>query len=188
MRWHDPDAAQALSCTQSLPELGFYAGMAVALLMRNEAMAERARADLARAMRPQPGTLYLHNGETRVFGELRDADDAIGQMLEVYLGSGLLYAPFSWLYRVEFLPPRNFVDMLVPKVQLTTRDGEAAYGFCPLLYCGSSTHSMDTVRAGRMTLFDNIGRARRGIGQRDFVVDGGTLMGMQNIVAIEFAE
>jgi hypothetical protein len=42
-----------------------------------------------------------------------------------------------------------------------------------------------TIAAGRMTTWSYVGSARRGLGQRDFVLDGGMMIGMQNVASIE---
>ena len=56
----------------------------------------------------------------------------------------------------------------------------------PLLYALSTTASDSTIRAGRMTTWRYVGGARRALGQRDFVLDGGSMVGMQHVAAIEF--
>jgi hypothetical protein len=80
------------------------------------------------------------------------------------------------------------MDHYMPKVQITDLQNNTALAFVPLLYAGSSTHGQDMVRNGRTTMFDYVGdaRARRPCGQRDFFIDGGTMVGLQNITAIEF--
>lgn len=184
-RARDPRAAGSLAAAISLPFLGIYAGFAVALLQRDEALAERIKADAATHVRPVAGRLQLASGEVRTFRDLADSDDAIGQMLETYCGNGLLYFPFAALRWVEFLPKTNFMDVLMPKVRIIDRDGGTAMAFVPMLYAGSALSDDPYARSGRMTSFDYVGRARRGRGQRDFVLDGGTLIGIQNVAAIE---
>lgn len=186
-RWRDPRAAGSLAAAIPLPFLGVYAGMAVALLQRDLALAQRIKADMAVHVRPVSGRLTFRDGQVRPFGDLVDADDAIGQMLETFCGEGLLYFPFAALRRVDFLPPTNFMDVLMPKVQIADAQGGTAMAFVPMLYAGSSVDPDQSARTGRMTMFDYVGNARRGRGQRDFVVDGGTMIGIQNLAAIEFA-
>ncbi len=185
-RWRDPRAAGALSVSVPLPHIGMYAGMAVALIQRDEPLLERIKNDM-KSIGPVPGRITV-NGNARPFNELVDADDAIGQMLETYCGNGLFYFPFAALRRVDFLPKTNFMDMLMPKVQITDLQGQTALAYVPLLYAGSSTHDDATVRNGRTTMFDYVGnaRARRPRGQRDFFVDGGIMIGLQGVQAIEF--
>ncbi|MBA3501013.1 MAG: hypothetical protein M4D80_31455 [Myxococcota bacterium] len=181
-RWRDPQFAGSLAASVPLPYVGMYAGMAVALLQNDEALAARVKNDM-RQIQPVPGRITV-GGQVRQFANLVDADDAIGQMLETYCGQGLLYFPFATLRRVDFLPKTNFMDHYMPKVQITDTQGQTALAFVPLLYAGSSTHSDQTVRNGRMTMFDYVGEARRPRGQRDFFADS-VMIGLQGITAIE---
>lgn len=185
-RSRDPRAAGSLAAAIPLPFLGIYAGMAVALLQRDQALAERIKQEAASQVRPVPGRIHLAGGDVRPFRDLTDSDDAIGQMLETYCGNGLLYFPFAALRRVDFLPKTNFMDVLMPKVQLVDLQGGTAMAFVPMLYSGSALSDDPYTRNGRMTMFEYVGRARRGRGQRDFVVDGGTMIGIQHVTAIDF--
>jgi protein involved in temperature-dependent protein secretion len=182
-RWRNPQLAGSLAASVPLPFVGMYAGMAVALLQQDEALAARVKNDM-RQIHPVGGRITV-GGQVRQFQNLVDADDAIGQMLETYCGQGLLYFPFATLRRVDFLPKTNFMDHYMPKVQITDTQGQTALAFVPLLYAGSSTHPDQTVRNGRMTMFDYVGDARRPRGQRDFFADS-VMIGLQGITAIEF--
>lgn len=182
-RWRDPRVAGSLSASIPLPFIGMYAGMAVALLQQDQALVVRIKNDMQQ-IRPVPGRIFV-NGQPRTFTNLVDADDAIGQMLETYCGNGLLYFPFATLRRIDFLPKTNFMDHLMPKVRITDLQGQTALAFCPLLYAGSSTHPDETIRNGRMTMFDYVGEARRPRGQRDLFADQ-VMIGLQGVTAIEF--
>jgi len=182
-RWRDPRAAGGLAASVPLPFVGMYAGMAVALMQRDEALVARIKHDMQQIL-PVGGRIYV-NGQPRPFSNLVDADDAIGQMLETYCGNGLLYFPFATLRRVDVLAKTNFMDHLMPKVQITDLNGQTALAYCPLLYAGSSTHHDDTIRNGRMTMFDYVGEGRRPRGQRDFFADQ-VMIGLQGVTAIEF--
>ena len=184
LRQRDPRAAGSLPAAVPLPFLGVYAGMATALLQRDAARAQELKQDIAEQVRPIPGQLHLVRGGARPFQDIADSDDAIGQMLETYCGQGLLYFPFAALRRVDFLPKTNFMDVLMPKAQLLDRSGKTFLALVPMLYSGSALGDPHTSN-GRMTMFEYVGRARHGRGQRDFVVDGGTLIGIENIAAIE---
>ena len=183
-RWRDPQVAGELAAAAPLPFLGVYAGMAVALLQRDVALVERIKQDMARP--PVAGRLRYSNGTVRDFATITDSDDAIGQMLEAYVGSGLLYFPFASLRRIDFLPAKSFVDLLVPRAQLVDAQGQTSTVFVPLMYAGSTVDKEPTIRAGRVTNWDYVGSARRAIGQRDFVLDGGMMVGMQRVTTIEF--
>jgi protein involved in temperature-dependent protein secretion len=182
-RWRNPQYAGSLAASVPLPFVGMYAGMAVALLQRDEALVVRIKQDMQQ-IRPVPGRIFV-NGQPRPFGNLVDADDAIGQMLETYCGNGLLYFPFATLRRIDFLPKTNFMDHLMPKVQITDLQNQTALAYCPLLYAGSSTHPDETIRNGRMTMFDYVGDGRRPRGQRDLFADQ-VMIGLQGVTAIEF--
>lgn len=184
-RWRDPRAAGSLAAAIPLPFVGLYAGMAVALCSRDLSLVDRIKQDMTQHIRPVAGKLHLANGQVRPFRDLVDADDSIGQMLETFCGEGLLYFPFAALRRVDFLPRTNFMDVLMPKVKITDTNGGTAMAFVPMLYAGSAISSEDLERTGRETAFDYVGPARRARGQRDFVLDGGTMIGIQNVAAIE---
>jgi protein involved in temperature-dependent protein secretion len=185
-RWRDPNAAGKLAVAQLMPTTPFYAGMAVALLTGDAKLVDKLHTDFAGAFRPIRGRLVLHSGP-RDFGDLRDSDDAIGQMFEVFADDHCVYFPFEMVQRITFEPPQSFVTRFSPRCQIALRDGGVVNGFAPLLYAGSMQAPSPLVRTGRETVFSYVGRARRAMGQRDFFVDGGAMIGMQNIAAIEFA-
>lgn len=185
-RWLRPDSAQQLAATAQLPFVPLYAAMASALVARDAQLAERVKADLARSVAPIAGRVRFASGEVAEFHDLADADDAIGQMLETYAGTGLLYFPFAALRRVTMLPPGNIVDSLVPQAELVTADGRVAQVRVPLVYATSTTSPDRMVRIGRVTNFDYIGTARRALGMRDLVLDGGRFVGLVGISSIEF--
>ncbi len=186
-RWRDPAAAGRLGLLAPTASAPMYAGLAVALLHRDEALAAKVFADFAQAVRPVAGQITLRNGGVRPFSDLRDYDDGIGQMFELFIGNGVTYAPMELVRRIELKAPGQFIEQLAYRATLTTRTGEVIHGFMPLLYACSTTSGHATVRIGRETMFDYVGKACRGLGQRDFKIDGGTMMGMQNVAAIDFA-
>jgi protein involved in temperature-dependent protein secretion len=184
-RWRDPGAEGGLVVAIDTPAADLYAAMAAAFARRDEALCERTKAALAEHTRPIAGTLTFANGQVASFRDIADADDAIGQMLEAYGDDGLLYFPFEGLRRIAPLPKKNFMDYLMPQVEVTDARGTMLV-HVPLLYAGSATASHDLLRNGRSTMFEYLGTAKRGRGQRDFRVDG-ALVGFQNIAAIDFA-
>ncbi|KAB2910338.1 MAG: hypothetical protein F9K40_02825 [Kofleriaceae bacterium] len=184
-RWTDVEAAGALTSSEPLPHLGVYAGTAVALLQDDKALLEGAIARDKAKIPPVAGKLVFRDGTAREFSSIVDSDDGIGAMLETYGPSGLMYFPFAALRSVTFLPPRNFIDRLVPRADVVLADGTRATVLVPLLYALSSTSGDAMLRAGRLTSWRYVGPARRGLGQRDFVLDGGRMIGMQNVGAIE---
>lgn len=184
-RWREVSTGGAFGAISQPAHAASYAAIAAAFAARDEALATRSKAELAGRTRVA-GTITFVDGSTRAFTELADADDAIGPMLETYFGDGLLYFPFDAVRRIDVLPKTNFIDDLLPKVKITTARG-VARAYVPLHYSGSGIDDVAAVRSGRMTLFDYLGTARRGRGQRDFVADGGALIGFERISVIELA-
>ncbi len=186
-RWRDPAAAGKLGLLAPTASAPMYAGLAVALLHRDPALAAKVFSDFAPSVRPVGGQVTLRNGTARPFNDLRDYDDGIGQMFELFVGNGVTYAPMELVRRLELKAPSQFIEQLAFRATLTTRTGEVINGFMPLLYPCSTTAASAMIRVGRETTFDHIGSACRALGQRDFKLDGGIMMGMQNIAAIDFA-
>ena len=188
-RWMRPDSASQITAAAPSPTTNLYAGMAVALLTRDATAAEHIAADLRRIAPGFRGHLWDTSGDDGAipFGTIADADDAIGQMLECYTDHGLVYFPFEVLRRVEFARPTTWLDSLVPAAVVYLRAGPAYSVRVPRLYANSTTSPDPLTRVGRMTNFDHVGPARRAIGQRDLVINGGMFIGIDRIAAIEFS-
>ena len=185
-RWAIEANASQLPTATNLPYLALYVEMAVALLRRDAALADRVKADMAVQVPKRAGRLTFVDGRTQDFDQLVDADDAIGAMLEAYVGDGVLYFPFASIRRIEFPPPRNVLDLFTPLAVVHLLDGQVASVAVPLLYARSSTSDDAALRSGRMTSFDYVGKGRRALGMRDFDA-GGALVGMSRIASIDFA-
>lgn len=184
-RWTELAGSRALATAAPIDEAEHYAGLAHAFATSDAALADRSKKALDGARRPVGGRLTLRSGDVIAFRELVDADDAIGGMLEAYAGSGLLYFPFSAVQRVELLPPDNFMDHLMPLARVTSTAGSGVV-YVPLLYALSARNPEEAVRNGTLTTFSYLGKARRGLGHRDLVVDGNRLIGLAKIAAIDF--
>jgi len=183
-RWRDPATNGSLTATTEIAAIPLHVAIACAFIQDNEDLANQAKLRLASG-EPVAGRLTLQSGEVRPFQDITDSDDAIGRMLETYCGDGLLYFPFHSVRRIEVLPRTSFMDHLMPKVKITDEAG-TALAYVPLLYAGSSTSPSPELRTGRTTVFEYLGEARRGHGQRDLMVDGGGLVGWHVISAIDF--
>jgi protein involved in temperature-dependent protein secretion len=184
-RWRDPEANGSLNATADDPLIPLYVAVATAFSRDNQDLADKAKARLIEHARPIAGKVTFVDGEVLAFSDITDGDDSIGQMLETYCGDGLLYFPFSSLRRIEVLPRGHVLDHLLPKVRITGEDGEGQ-AFVPLLYAGSATSTISHVRTGAATLSITLGQARRGHGQRDFIIDGSKRAGLYRIAAIDF--
>ena len=134
--------------------------------------AEAARAALEAAVEE---SVELHgklNGE--VFDGLRDYDDVLGNILEIYAGGRCLWMPLERIRKLEVAEPRHQLDLLWARAELEDANGEQATVYLPALYPGSHEHADTLVRLGRATEWSEcLGVAYRGAGQKSlFTVAG----------------
>lgn len=105
------------------------------------------------------------NGEA--FDGLRDYDDVLGQVLEIYAGGRCLWMPLERIRKLEIAEPGNQLDLLWPKAELVDATGTQASVHLPALYEGSCDHPDERVRLGRSTEWiDCLDVAFRGAGQK----------------------
>lgn len=105
------------------------------------------------------------NGEA--FDGLRDTDDVLGQILEIYAGGRCLWMPMERIRKLEIAEPRQQLDLLWAPAQLEDANGEEATVYLPVLYEGSWEHPNEIVRLGRSTEWlDCHDTALRGAGQK----------------------
>lgn len=185
-RWTDRRAARVLRTPVPAEAYAPYAALALGFVAGDAKTIEREALPAVRAIPPVGGTLRLVSGDTVRFISLVDSDDAIGAMLECYEPDGLTYVPMAALRRVQFLPGRNFLDRFMPRAELEFCDGTQATMVVPLLYAGSTLAKDEAIRTGAMTTWSYVGGARRALGQRDVVVNGGKMIGLERVAAIEF--
>jgi type VI secretion system protein ImpE len=126
---------------------------------------DRAAAALDRANEkatPLGGEL---NGEA--FDAIRDTDDLLGPVLEVYAGGKYLWVPLDHVRRLEISEPERELDLLWAAAQLLDVRGEEASVHLPVLYEGSHEASDGHARIGRVTdWIDWEGVLYRGVGQK----------------------
>lgn len=98
---------------------------------------------------------------------LRDYDDLLGQVLEVYTGGRYVWLPFERVRRLTLQAPKSHVDLLWTPAELVDTDDRTVNVYIPVLYAGSHAHPDETVRLGRATEWiDCGGIGMRGAGQR----------------------
>jgi type VI secretion system protein ImpE len=136
---------------------------ALAALRAGDSQAAQAALDEAAEQSvPLRGKL---NGEA--FDGLRDYDDMLGQMLEVYAGGRCLWMPLERIRKLEIAEPGNRLDLLWAKAELEDASGTQASVHLPVLYEGSCDHPDELVRLGRSTEWiDCRDVAFRGAGQK----------------------
>ena len=126
---------------------------------------EAAKVALARAEeqeRPLEGKV---NGE--LASDVRDYDDFLGPILEIYSGGKYLWMPFERVRKLELPPPSHQLELLWIPATLEDTSGAQASVHLPVLYEGSHLADDGRVRAGRMTEWgDREGIGFRGLGQK----------------------
>lgn len=93
----------------------------------------------------------------RSFNDFRDANDFVGGVLELVVKDQYVWLPFEQIKRLEVIPPAQLRDYLWARVLIETWDGTVGEVYLPSLYAGTSQHSDDNVKLGRMTDWENAG-------------------------------
>lgn len=106
------------------------------------------------------------------FSEFQDGDELLGPCLEVIVQNKYAWLPFEQLKTLRISPPKKLRDLLWAQATVETHTGPVGEVFLPILYPGSSEHTDDQVKLGRMTGWQEIGEGLvRGVGQRVFLMD-----------------
>lgn len=100
------------------------------------------------------------------FAGLRDLDDLLGSVLEVFAGGRYLWLPLERIRRLTIAEPGHLLDLLWLPARLEGADGETAAVHLPVLYAGSAAAPDDQLRLGRQTDWRDEGPFYRGLGQR----------------------
>jgi type VI secretion system protein ImpE len=133
--------------------------------------ASGAAAALQEAEASTPSVSGRLNGAA--FRSLRDCDQLLGPVLEVFAGGRYLWVPFANLRRVEPRGGRKDLDHLWLPAEMEDASGRTASVNLPLLYAGSAAHADDEVRIGFSTdWLDWGGVVFRGQGQKLFAASG----------------
>ncbi len=133
---------------------------------------EAASQALERSLASEKPLEVKLNGElTR---DLRDYDDFLGPVLEVYAGGNYLWLPFERIRTLEVAAPKTELDLLWAPAQLVDANGMEANVHLPVLYEGSHRAEDGRVRVGRMTEWVDVeGLGFRGQGQRTLLAEQG---------------
>jgi type VI secretion system protein ImpE len=133
-----------------------------ALLYRAAIQAERTRQEMFQTGLPSngadPGPVRgTLNGKE--FQSLEDADPRIGGRLEVLAGGNYMWIPFAHIAKIEMQPPKRLRDLLWAPATVETGPafGGSPLGevLLPVLSPASHSHSDDTVRLGRATVWES---------------------------------
>jgi type VI secretion system protein ImpE len=140
-----------------------------ALLAQRRDDSAALRDGLERAESSQSELEGKQNGEA--FTDLRDYDDLLGPVLEVYAGDTYLWVPFERIRTLEIKPPVHLLDLLYIPATLEDQSGAEASVHLPALYEGSYLSDDDRLRTGKMTDWVDAGETGfRGVGQKVLLV------------------
>src|ERR1044072_1687812 len=130
-----------------------------------------ARETLARAEEERAAVKGAINGQE--FSDFRDYNDLVGPVLELIVKDQYTWLPFEQIKRIEITKPKALRHLSWVPARNETNDGTNGDVYIPSLYEGSSTHSNDQVKLGRMTDWMNVGEGLYlASGLRLFLVDG----------------
>jgi type VI secretion system protein ImpE len=111
--------------------------------------------------------------DTKSFLDFRDGDDLLAPFLEVIIQANYVWLPLEQVMRLEIAPPRTLRDLLWISAKIECADQRTTDAFIPVQYYGSSEHPEDSVKLGRMTIWESVGEETNlGRGQRTFLIDG----------------
>jgi type VI secretion system protein ImpE len=113
---------------------------------------------------PIKGTL---NG--KAFESIRDGDDCLGSVLEVFTGARYFWVPLEQVASVTMNAPRFPRDLLWIPAHLEIKEGEAGPVFLPTLYPGTYQEPDTQLKLGRLTDWRGAGLVR-GVGLKVFFV------------------
>jgi type VI secretion system protein ImpE len=111
-----------------------------------------------------PGKL---NGEA--FTDLRDYDDVLGSVIEIFAGGRYIWMPLTGIKRLDFEEPRTALDTLWRPARIEGTDGVTADVHLPALYAPSYAADHDAIRLGRLTDWRERGDLYTGVGQHLFL-------------------
>lgn len=105
------------------------------------------------------------------FDGLRDGDDLLGPVLEVFNNGRYFWLPLELVSSVALNPPKFPRDLLWAPARVTLKDGTTGDVLLPTLYPNSHSHADDAVKLGRST--DWLAPAEgmtQGVGAKTFLV------------------
>ncbi len=126
---------------------------------------ESAAKTIVQAIGTQPEVIGEVNGQQ--FSALRDLDDALGSVLEIFAGGRLVLLPFERIRKLEIETPGHLLDLLWVPAKLTDLQGVESSVHIPALYEGSAKGEDPRCATGAITEWiDPGGEIFRGCGQR----------------------
>lgn len=104
------------------------------------------------------------------YDDLRDCDDLVGGVLEVFTSTGKYYwVPIESVRELEPRPMERPRDLLWRRVRLEVEDGPEGEVYVPALYAPMPHDANEEMRLGRVTEFSET-EPVRGLGRRQFLL------------------
>ncbi|MFT5732022.1 MAG: type VI secretion system protein ImpE [Planctomycetota bacterium] len=104
------------------------------------------------------------------FEDLRDCDDLVGGVFEVFTSTGKYYwVPMDTVREIEPRPIERPRDLLWRRVRLEVADGPEGEVYLPTLYSPMPEGASEAMRLGRLTEFTESDPVR-GLGRRQFLL------------------
>jgi type VI secretion system protein ImpE len=116
-------------------------------------LADKATAEAAALFQEANGQIAPVQGSLngQAFSGLRDGDDCLGSVLEVYAQGRYFWVPLEQVQTLTMNAPRFPRDLLWIPAHLEMKEGEAGSVFLPALYPGTDQESDPQLKLGRMT-------------------------------------
>ncbi|WP_454743629.1 type VI secretion system accessory protein TagJ [Cupriavidus necator] len=107
------------------------------------------------------------------FRRLKDGDDRLGPMVEVFLGARYFWIPFESIARIDLTPVAYLLDRVWRPVVVLLRDGRRLAGFLPARYIGSES-ATDALKLGYRSLWTPLDAFHKvGLGERQYCFECG---------------
>jgi type VI secretion system protein ImpE len=177
-------AASPLLAPDAPPVLAKRLALAKRVHAGDAAGSERALDDAVGATTLVTGRL---NGQP--FEALRDTDDVLGTVLEIFAAGRCLWLDLSQVRRLEIPQPESLLDLLYAPAKLVDARGHEAHVVLPALYAGTQSAADGALRLGRRTEWlDLPGGIARGVGQKVWLAaraDGDVELGLLDVRSLE---
>lgn len=134
-----------------------------------EGRPEEARGLLHRAEQERPAHAGTARGKP--FDDLRDADDLLAPVLEVFAAGTYAWIPWEQVQYLEINAPRSLRDLVWAPARLASFDGQLGEVHLPNLYPGTASADDDELRLGSRTDWNDTGSGIvRGVGAKLLLV------------------
>lgn len=119
------------------------------------------------------------------FDDLRDCDDLVGGVFEIFTSTGKYYwVPMDTVREIEPRPIERPRDLLWRRVRLEVEDGPEGEVYMPALYAPMPNDASEAMRLGRLTEFTE-SEPVRGLGRRQFLL-GDDAAGVNDLPFLRF--